>query len=201
MRTPVSHDRQYRPVLHDFGRIAHLSETARTLQKARSHVTQQQAAWTGRNRRPQGPGSQRRPEELPGCRTTSLLGNAFYTALGPDRVSFLTVHHDTLYLRSSSRGSIPPRWSRRITSYSSTLDICGMPRADHQEQAHTARARNAVPTELVNITRPWIGVPPKLGFWPNFRGTLTRCSLTTGAEMIAWMGRSANVEPTALLAP
>ncbi|MFF5933200.1 hypothetical protein [Streptomyces sp. NPDC012508] len=72
-----------------------------------------------------------------------------------------TVRHDTLYLRSISRIFMPPRWSRRIAAYSSTFDIRGMTRPFHQEHPDAALASTLVTSNLVNITRPWIGAPPK----------------------------------------
>ncbi|MCZ1014109.1 hypothetical protein [Streptomyces noursei] len=32
----------------------------------------------------------------------------------------------------------------------------------HQEHPDAALARDPVPPKLINITRPWFGVPPKL---------------------------------------
>ncbi len=39
--------------------------------------------------------------------------------------------------------------------------FCGMTRAFHQEHPDAPVARTQVPSKLVNITRPWIWVPPK----------------------------------------
>ncbi|MFB6717882.1 MULTISPECIES: hypothetical protein [unclassified Streptomyces] len=70
--------------------------------------------------------------------------------------------HVTPCLRSSSRIDMPPRWSRRIAAYSSTFDIWGMTSTFHQEHPDAVLARALVPPKLINITRPWFGVPPKL---------------------------------------
>ncbi len=43
-----------------------------------------------------------------------------------------------------------------------TFDICGMTRAFHQEHLDAALASSPVLSKLANITRRWIGVPPKL---------------------------------------
>lgn len=75
--------------------------------------------------------------------------------------AFRTVRHVTPYLRSSSRIDMPPRWSRRIGAYNSTFGTYGMTRPFHQEHPDAALARELVPPKLINITRPWIWVPPK----------------------------------------
>ncbi|WP_069817512.1 hypothetical protein [Streptomyces sp. TP-A0874] len=59
-------------------------------------------------------------------------GGSFFGGSGQaESTAFRTVRHVTQYLRSKARTDMPPRWSRRIAAYSSTLDICGMTRTFH----------------------------------------------------------------------
>ncbi|MER8162296.1 hypothetical protein [Streptomyces sp. NPDC094472] len=80
-------------------------------------------------------------------------GGSFFRGSGQTESTALrTVRHDTLYLRSTSRIVMPPRWSRRIAAYRSTFDICGMTRAFHQEHLDAPVASAPVTSKLVNIT-------------------------------------------------
>ncbi|MFF2191235.1 hypothetical protein [Streptomyces sp. NPDC058155] len=63
--------------------------------------------------------------------------------------------------RGDARIDRPLRWSRPIAAYSSTFDMGGMTSTFHQEHPDAALARTPVPPKLINITRPWIEVPPK----------------------------------------
>ncbi|MEU5510810.1 hypothetical protein [Streptomyces fungicidicus] len=90
-------------------------------------------------------------------------GGSFFLGSGQtESTAFLIVRHDTLYLREISRIVMPSRWSRRIAAYSSTFDICGMTRAFHQEHPDAGLASTPMTSKLVNITRPWFRVTPKL---------------------------------------
>ncbi|MFB6513102.1 hypothetical protein ACFCW4_29650 [Streptomyces virginiae] len=84
---------------------------------------------------------------------SSAVGRGGSCFLGPGRTestAFLTLRHDTLYLRSIFRVFVLAWWSRQIAAYSSTFDICGMARTLHQEHPDAALAKALVTSKLMS---------------------------------------------------